>query len=287
MRAIAFKDSLSRHVSWRSRISSFLESKRCKVSLTLVLRNCTFMLATRSPGVAPPLQQMLQSGYRLPTRPLFLGEFAHTSWTDGWCLCNWHKDLRSFASFACHVSDFVTEILRRIFRSNCIRRLSLIFSPSHFFLIILGKCALRKHRRQMNCFTTPWHLGAKGHIISTGACPFKLPLSSCMFLATRAFLLAMEGIFIEVPDGRPLEYRKSSFGFLGWTLRQWSNRTCQSLLFWPYNAALQCLHFQVGFSSGVSGCHLLMRTNLCMLSGCQCLRCCSFLKVIKWLNISK
>ena len=139
----------------------------------------------------------------------------------------------------------------------------------------------------MNCFTTPWHLGAKGHIISTGACPFKLPLSSCMFLATRAFLLAMEGIFIEVPDGRPLEYRKSSFGFLGWTLRQWSNRTCQSLLFWPYNAALQCLHFQVGFSSGVSGCHLLMRTNLCMLSGCQCLRCCSFLKVIKWLNISK
>lgn len=67
--------------------------------------------------------------------------------------------------------------------------------------------------------------------------------------------------------------------FLGRTMRQWSNRSCQSLLFWPYNAALQFLHFQVGFSSGVRGCHLLMRTNLCILSKYQCLRCCSFLKV--------
>ena len=201
------------------------------------------MLATRSPGVAPPLQQMLQSGYRLPTRPLFLENLVTLLGPVAGVFATGIKICDRLQVFSCHVQILSQKFCGVSSGATAFAVCPWSFPPSHFFLIILGKCALRKHRRQMNCFTTPWHLGVKGHMISTGACPFKLPLSSCTFLATKAFLLAMEGIFIEVPDGRPLEYRKSCFGFLGWTLRQWSNRTCQSLLFWPYNAASQCLHF--------------------------------------------
>lgn len=96
---------------------------------------------------------------------------------------------------------------------------------SPFVLDLFPMTLLFEHFRQMRSaqtssanelFYNTLAFGCKGpYIISTGACPFKLPLSSCTFLATRACLLAMEGIFIEVPDGRPLEYRKSCFGFFG------------------------------------------------------------------------
>ena len=172
--------------------------------------------------MAPPLQQMLQSGYRLPTRPLFLENLLTLLGPMAGVFATGIKN--------CDRLQVLLVSFRFCHRNFAAYLPEQLHSP--FVLDLFPMTLLFDHFRQMRSaqtssanelFYNSLAFGCKGPYYFNRSVPIQIAFE-------QLHVSSNQRIFIEVPDGRPLEYRKSSFGFLGWTLRQWSNRTCTFIL---------------------------------------------------------